>query len=123
VTPETAASGFLSGLLPGRHNRRWWLQASAILLLFAVAGLSTGAKDSQYLPSTHPAHYLNISSKMKVSPPLSAFDRTPLHAVAKVEPLRVVDHLSYCEEPPPPAIQLIGLRTSIEDRSPPASAI
>jgi hypothetical protein len=108
---------------PRTPNPRSWLRFSAVLLLFAVAGLSIGAKDSWYLPSSHPAHYLNISTKMKVSPLPAVFDRTPLHAVAKVEPPPVIDHLSYREEPPPPAIQLIGLRFSIEDRSPPISAI
>jgi hypothetical protein len=39
--------------------------ATIVLLLFAVTGLSTLAKNSQYFSNSNPAHYLNISNKMK----------------------------------------------------------
>jgi hypothetical protein len=95
-----------------------------LLLLFAVAGLSTVAKDSQYLPKSHPAHYLNISSKMKVSSPAPVLDRAPLHAVAKIEPPRYVARFPRREDPPPPlAIQQIGLRMALQHRSPPVTSL
>jgi hypothetical protein len=107
--------------MPRPRDRRFWLQASAILLLFAVAGLSTGAKDSQYLPNTHPAHYLNISSKMKVSSPAPVLNRVPFQATEKIAPPRFVIRLIHREEPPLLVIQLIGLRMALQHRSPPVA--
>ena len=45
----------------------WVLRrAAALLLLFAVPGLSTIAKISWYLPQSDPGHYLTTATKMKV---------------------------------------------------------
>jgi hypothetical protein len=39
----------------------------ALLLLFAVPGLSTMAKINWYLPQSDPGHYLTTATKMKVA--------------------------------------------------------
>jgi hypothetical protein len=95
--------------------------ATIVLLLFAVAGLSTLAKNSQYFPKSNPTHYVNIASKMKVAPLPNALERQPLCPLAKVvlpQP-RVPKHPTV-EEIPVPS-QSIGVTVSIHHRAPPPS--
>ena len=41
------------------------IRVVVVALLVFLAGLSTLAKNVQYLPKSNPAHYLSIASKMK----------------------------------------------------------
>ena len=47
-------------------SRDIWLRVAVVMLLVAVAGLSTLAKNIQYFPKTSPTHYVSSSTKMKV---------------------------------------------------------
>lgn len=68
--------------------RRGYLRVCVGLLLLAIIGFSTLAKNSQYRSQSDPTHFLNISSKMKVSQAPVVIDRAPLRAVARFIPPR-----------------------------------
>jgi|HubBroStandDraft_1064217.scaffolds.fasta_scaffold11412_3 hypothetical protein len=94
--------------------------AAVVLLLFAVTALSTLAKNSQYFPSSNPAHYLNISNKMRSAPAPVLLEHAPLYPIAKVVPRqpctsshRDVEEMSL----PSPSI---GVVVSVQYRSPPS---
>jgi hypothetical protein len=96
--------------------------ATVLLLLFAVTGLSTLAKNSPYFPNSHPAHYVNISSKMRGAPAPVVLERAPLCAIAKVvpppQPFSRRNHGVEEISLPSPSI---GVTVSIQHRSPPPS--
>jgi hypothetical protein len=88
-------------------------------LLFAVFGLSTMAKNSQYYSRSNPTHYLNISSKMKVSLP-AALDRTPLRPVARfVVPQPAVRFFPAIEDQLP-EVPSLSVTLTLQHRSPPS---
>lgn len=101
------------------HTRCIWLRGAALVLLLAVVGLSTLAKNSQYFPKSSPARFINIASKMKVGQSPVVLDRQPLHPVAKVAPPRPIYRIFRQDEPRTPPIQVIGLVVSLQHRSPP----
>jgi hypothetical protein len=95
--------------------------ATVVLLLFAVAGLSTLAKNSQYFPKSNPAHYVNASNKMKAAPSADVLERAPLYPIAKVvlpQPCAPRNHGVEEISLPSPSI---GVTVSIQHRSPPPS--
>lgn len=100
-------------------GKRIWLRAGAVILLVAVASLSTLAKNSVYYPHGRRITYVNIASKMKVAKSLVMFEEAPLQPVWRLvppspeyaEPVRI--------EPPAPEIQPIGLVVSPLRRPPP----
>jgi hypothetical protein len=100
-------------------GRRIWLQAGALVLLLAVAALSTLAKNSQYSSHRSETRFVNIASKMKAAKSPVVFERAPLQPVCPLDPLSP----EYAEpvriEPPMPAIQPIGLLVSPLRRPPP----
>jgi hypothetical protein len=101
------------------NGKRIWLQAGVLVLLLAVAALSTLAKNSQYYSHRTETRFVNIASKMKAAKSLVVFERATLQPVCRLvppppeyaEPLRI--------EPPMPAIQPIGLLVSPLRRPPP----
>jgi len=68
------------------HSQRILVRAAELLLLFAVVGLSTLAKDAKYLPESNPLHHFSKSTKMElVHHPLNfEFSSTPM--VSRVVP-------------------------------------
>lgn len=58
--------------------------AVALLLLFAVPGLSTIAKINWYLPQSDPGHYLTTATKMKVADSHSVFKIGTLQPARKL---------------------------------------
>jgi hypothetical protein len=95
--------------------------AMVVLLLFAVAGLSTLAKNSQYFPKSHPTHYVNIASKMNTAASPVLLEREPLYPVARVvlpQPRVSANH--GVNEISLPSLS-IGVTVSIQPRSPPSS--
>ena len=106
--------------LPQQRAGLFYFRVGVVLLLFAVAGFSTMAKNSQYYSRSNPAHYLNISSKMKVAPAPAILAETPQAIVARfVAPLYKVRASHVCEmdvlEVPSLAVTL-----NLQHRSPPA---
>jgi hypothetical protein len=92
--------------------------ALLVLLLLAVPMLATLAKQSWYLPQSNPGHYLNIASKMQVPHCPIILEKTPLQAIAKLEPPQPVARSTWevSAEPPKPSI---GVTVSLQHRSPP----
>ena len=95
--------------------------ATVILLLFAVAVLSTLAKNSQYFPKSHPTHYVNIANKMKVSPSPAVLEREQLCPIAKVVPPQPRAPRNHGVEEISLPSPSIGVTVSIQHRSPPSS--
>jgi len=92
--------------------------ATVILLLFAVAGLSTLAKTSQYFPKSHLIQYINISNKMKVAPAV-LLEQAPLYPVAKVVPPQPRTPRKLRTDEISVLSTSIGVTVSTQHRSPP----
>jgi hypothetical protein len=107
-------------LMKSRLARTSLQIATVVLLLFAVAGLSTLAKNSQYFPKSNPAHYVNASNKMKVVAPPVVFERAPLQPIAKVVPPRPCVPKKHGIEEVSLPLPSIGVTVSIQHRSPPS---
>jgi hypothetical protein len=103
------------------ETRRICLKVGVVMLLVAIAGFSTLAKNSQYLSRSNPAHYINISSKMKVSHLPVVIDRTPLRPVARFIPPQPEMRIARVVEEEIPALPSIGVTVSLQHRSPPLS--
>jgi hypothetical protein len=100
-------------------DRRLCLKVGTLLLLVAIAGFSTLAKNSQYFSKSNPAHYINISSKMKVTVSPAVIDREPIRHVARFivpQPQTRMHRVVREEIPPLPAI---AVTVSLQHRSPP----
>jgi hypothetical protein len=95
--------------------------ATVVVLLFAVAVLSTLAKNSPYFPKSNPAHYVNIASKMKASPSPVVLEREPLCPIAKVVPPQPPEPRNHGVEEISLPSPSIGVTVSIQHRSPPSS--
>jgi hypothetical protein len=105
----------------GAQARRVYVKVGVVMLLVAIAGFSTLAKNSQYLSRSNPAHYINISSKMKVSHLPVVIDRTPRRPVARFIPPQPEMRIARVVEEEIPALPSIGVRVSLQHRSPPIS--
>jgi hypothetical protein len=103
----------------GNSQSPIWPRAAVLFLLLALAGLSTFAKYTPYLPKTDPSHFVNNATKLKVAPSPLVLDRAPLHPVAAVVPPRPAYRPRRSDEPLAPPIEVIGLTVSIQHRSPP----
>lgn len=111
----------MSELMKSRIFKASLQIATVILLLFAVAGLSTLAKNSQYFPKSNPTHYVNIASKMKVAPTPVVLERAPLYPVAKVIPPQPCAPRNHGVEEITLPSPSIAVTVSIQHRSPPSS--
>lgn len=114
VEPRTAKS-----IVRPAHTRQLYLKIGVVTLLLAIAGFSTLAKNSQYLSRSNPAHYINISSKMKVSHSPVVIDRTPLRRVARFIPPQPAMRIVRMVEKEIPALPSMGVTVSLQHRSPP----
>lgn len=94
-------------------------RATIVVLLFSVAGLATLAKNGQYFPKTNPARYVSISTKMNIalSPVLSAGE--PLQPVVASFPPQPATRANRVEITKIPPVERIGVRISMQHRSPP----
>jgi hypothetical protein len=101
-------------------TRLFYFRVGVVLLLFAIAGLSTMAKNSQYYSRSNPVHYLNISSKMKMSPP-AALGRTPLRPIARFVVQQPVVRFSPVVEDQVPELPSLSVTLTLQHRSPPQS--
>jgi|GEM_PF-2160452 hypothetical protein len=69
-----------------RELRILYVRLGVALLLVAITGFVTLAKKSQYSPRFVPDHYLNISSKMKMTPLPAVADRSRVMQVPSFIP-------------------------------------
>lgn len=90
-----------------------------LLLLFAVAGLSTMAKDGKYHPHQKSAQHVSLSTKMDVVSPSIVLDRGPQQSVIHLiqsQPrvcfARILDFAA-------PRLESVGFAVSMQLRSPP----
>jgi hypothetical protein len=90
-----------------------------LVLLLAVATLSTAAKMSWYLPQGDAGHNLTAAVKMKVAHPPIIFEGLPLQPVVKVAPPLPEIRTSRPVEPEA-EIPSIGITVSLQHRSPPS---
>ena len=94
--------------------------ALILLLLAAVPGLSTFAKDGQYFPRTNPVRQVSLSIKMNVAhaPVVIASDQ--LETVAKAVPPPPSIGVSRLEQFKTAPISSIGTSLSMQHRYPPS---
>jgi hypothetical protein len=105
-----------------RSFKRGLSNATVLLMLFAVAGLSTLAKNSQYFPKSNPTHYVNIASKMKAAPSRVIVQRDRTSPVASVVlPKPFVPKKYTAEEEADLPSTSVGVTVSVRHRSPPSS--
>ena len=100
--------------------KRLLVRAAVLLLLFAVAGLSTVAKNSRFLPKSYHARYLSKASKMDVVSPITC-DRPSLKPAAEFVPPKPTFHVTQWIQPETTPLRQIGLTVSLQHRSPPPS--
>jgi hypothetical protein len=103
-----------------RRRHGIWLRVLVVTLLVAVAGLSTLAKNTQYLPKTNPAQYVTSATKMKVvhSPVVLNRDRQlPVSRIIVAPPAIWPAREDLWDVPLIPAV---GVTVSMQHRSPPA---
>ncbi|MGA7852946.1 MAG: hypothetical protein WCA15_06430 [Candidatus Acidiferrales bacterium] len=114
---EQQQTGFVGEIA---SHRRFCLRVGVLLLLVAIAGFATLAKNSQYYSKSNPAHYINISSKMKATAAPVAMDRAPLRQLVRFAPAprpQIRIHRVVREDFPP--LPSIAVRVSLQHRSPP----
>jgi hypothetical protein len=105
-----------------RNNSKGILAKAAILLLLvAVAGLSTLAKHSQYLPKSNPTHFFSNAAKMDVAHLPVIFLPAPAYPVAKIAPPEPAFRMLLQIFPEKIELPQIGLTVSLQHRSPPSS--
>jgi hypothetical protein len=90
-----------------------------LVLLLAVATLSTAAKMNWYLPQGDAGHNLTAAMKMKVAHSPIAFDGLLLQAVVKVAPPLPEIRTSRSVDPEPEILS-ISAPVSLQHRSPPS---
>ena len=100
-------------------DRRLGLKVGILLLLVAIAGFSTLAKNSQYFSKSNPAHYINISSKMKVTALPAAIDREPIRHVARFIVPQPQTRMPRVVRKEIPLLPSIAVTVSLQHRSPP----
>lgn len=100
-------------------DRRLCLKVGILLLLVAIAGFSTLAKNSQYFSKSNPAHYINISSKMKVTALPAAIDQEPIGHVARLVVPQAQTRMPRLVREEIPPLPSIAVTVSLQHRSPP----
>lgn len=101
-------------------RQRIWKVPAIILLVIAVAGLSTLAKHSRLHPESKSIHYLAQSAKMNVTDVAAFAPPVPVYTVERLTPLGLQPDgrlLVTSDELPLPQI---GLTISLQHRSPPS---
>lgn len=105
-----------------RHNRskRIPVRTATCLLVLAVAGLSTLAKDSKYLPKSHLLHHFSKVTKMEVVELSVHFaPAQAIHPVDKVAPHDPEVFAVPLEESGQIILPLNSVMVSFQDRAPP----
>lgn len=104
-----------------RRNRQLHLRVAIVVLLIAIAGLVTLAKNTPYYhsPSNH-VQYLNISSKMKVAQAPAILTETPLALLARFVPPPQKVRASHVCEMEVIEVPALAVTLNLQHRSPPA---
>lgn len=99
--------------------RHFHVRVGAVMLLLAIAGFSTVAKNSQYYSNSNSAHFIGVSGKMMLSPLPVAVDQTPLRPVARLLPPQPEMRITQDAGKEVRALPSIGVTVSLQHRSPP----
>jgi hypothetical protein len=110
-----------AGLIPRNRAGRFLTRVTVLFLLFAVAGLATGAKNSLYYPHSNSVHYLSSASKAKVAAVPVLTDRNLLRPVARVMPPQPVIQTAHENQTEAPPVQQLCVTIALQHRSPPQS--
>lgn len=97
-------------------------ELTVILLLIAVTGLATMAKDGQYFHGSNPEHRASLSTKMNVAQAPVALSPSPSQRVGAIlasKPPVTRIRIRYTPLP----VRPVALRLSIRHRSPPAVTV
>lgn len=92
--------------------------SAAVLLILAVVGCSVTATHGRYQPKSDPAHFLYISIKMNVTPPV-VFAAPPTLTFPDVLPAPTNFWMLGADESERLELRQIGLTVSLQHRSPP----
>ena len=95
--------------------------ALVLLLLVAVVGLSTLAKNGQYLPKSDPVRHVFLSIKMDVAHASVVVLSDGLEPVARVAPPRPAVRVNGLEQFEATPVRRISVTVSMQHRSPPPS--
>jgi hypothetical protein len=91
------------------------------MLLMALAGFSTLAKNGQYFSKTSSARHISLSAKMNLTNTSPAINQAPLEPVAKFIPSLPAIRAVRSERMSTPAIQWVCFAVTMQHRSPPLS--
>jgi hypothetical protein len=100
--------------------RSFGLRCLVFILLFAVAGLSTRAKNSVYAPRHDSVHYLSIASKMKSTQSAPALEQAPLRTFVGPQFEVLPEFRSDVPENRAPEAAPPAFLSSLQLRSPPS---
>lgn len=105
-----------------RQNRskRILVRTAAFVLFFAVAGLSTLARHSQYLSQSDPLCHFSKITKMEVVEQAAHFNKAPLHPIARVVRPETPFSAVPLEESEQLTLRLNRRAVSFQDRAPPS---
>jgi hypothetical protein len=101
------------------------IRIAVVMLLASLAGFSTLAKTTQYLPNSNPARFLSIASKMRADCTPATIEAPTLQprssAIAFVLPLPTVPIVLYSgpEDWDAQFIERVGITVSVRHRAPP----
>ena len=95
-------------------------RAAVLLLLFAVAGLSTLSTHTRYLPKSNPIRFISKAAKMNVPHHSAVPPAGPLYPAAELVPPQPEFRTVLAVQPEKLRLQQIGLILSLQYRSPPS---
>jgi len=104
--------------------RRHWqlkmgLSIAVVMLVIAVAGLSTAAKNGQYFSPKSPIRSISISTKMNVTRTPVVFTGEPVQPVARIVHLQPPIQASRLEEAVISPVPRVTVTASTRHRAPP----
>jgi hypothetical protein len=117
---SVAASRKAGPMMRKTDHKRILARATVLLLLFAIAGLSTLAIHSRYLPKSNPIHFISKATKMDVTHHPVVFAAGPLYPVVQLAPPQPAVRTVRVLQPEKFHLQQIGLFLSLQHRSPPS---
>jgi hypothetical protein len=96
-------------------------RAAVLMLLLALAGFSTLAKNGQYFSKTSSARHVSLTAKMNLTNASPVINRALLEPVVKFIPSLPAIRAIRSERMSTPAIQWVCFAVSMQHRSPPVS--
>jgi len=102
------------------EDKQMLARAAVLLLLFAVAGLSTLSMHTRYLPKSNPIRFISKATKMNVAHHAAVPPAGPLYPAAELVPPQPEFRTVLAVQPEKICLQQIGLILSLQYRSPPS---